>query len=93
MSQAIEESEERVWRAVAARFAVQRLGAGERSFFDGEVGVQVHLRGVDLLVSEPQRDHGGVDAGTRKHESECGAGELQPTPLFAAGACSQRDPS
>jgi hypothetical protein len=62
MSQAVEESEERVWRAVAAGLAVQRLGARGRSFFEREVGVEVHLRGFDLFVSEPERDHAGVDA-------------------------------
>jgi hypothetical protein len=49
-SQSVEESEQGVRRAVAAGLAVQRLGAGESSFLDGEVGVQVHLRGFDLLV-------------------------------------------
>lgn len=33
-SQPVEESEERVWRAVAAGFAVQWPGAGECLFFD-----------------------------------------------------------
>lgn len=65
-SQSVQESQERVWRTVAARLAVQRLGAGECSFFDREVGVEVHLRGFDLLVSESQRDHGGVDAGLQE---------------------------
>ena len=65
-SQSIQESEERVWRAVAAGFAVQWLGAGERAFFECEVGVEVHLRGFDLFMSEPQRDHGGVDAGVKQ---------------------------
>jgi len=31
------------------------------ALFRREVGVQVHLCGLDLLVAEPQRDHGGVD--------------------------------
>jgi hypothetical protein len=45
---------------------VRWLGAGECSFSECEVGVQVHLRGFDLLVSEPQRDHGGVDPGVQR---------------------------
>jgi hypothetical protein len=64
-SQSIQESEERIRRAVAARFAIQRLGAGQCSFFEREVGVEVHLRGFDLLASQPQGDHGGVDPGVQ----------------------------
>jgi len=64
-SQSIQEPEECVWGAVAAGFAVQWLGAGECSFFEREVGVDVHLRGFDLFVSEPERDHGGVDPGVQ----------------------------
>jgi hypothetical protein len=64
-SQSIQESEECVWRAAAAGFAVQWLGAGECWFFEREVGVEVHLRGFDLFVSEPERDHGGADPGVK----------------------------
>ena len=64
-SQSIQEPEESVWRAVAAGFAVQWRGAGKRSFFEREVGVEIHLRGFDLFVSEPERDHGGVDPGVQ----------------------------
>ena len=39
---------------------------GQRSFLEREVGVQVHLRRFDLLVSEPQRDHRGADAGVQE---------------------------
>jgi hypothetical protein len=52
--------------AVAAGFAVQWCGAGECSFFEREVGVDVHLRGFDLFVSEPERDHGGVVPACRR---------------------------
>ncbi len=31
-----------------------------------EVGVEVDLGGVDLLVAEPERDDGGVDAGVQQ---------------------------
>jgi hypothetical protein len=65
ISQSIQESEECVWGAVAAGFAVQWRGAGECAFFEREVGVEVHLRGFDLFVSEPERDHGGVDPGVQ----------------------------
>ncbi len=64
--QSIQEPEECVWRAVATGFAVQWLGAGERALFDGEVGMEVHLRGFDLFVSEPERDDGGVDVGVQE---------------------------
>ena len=61
-----EEGEEGVGRAVAAGLAVGRRGAGERSFFEREVGVEVDLGGLDLLVAEPERDDGGVDAGVQE---------------------------
>jgi hypothetical protein len=38
-SQSIQESEERVWRTVAARLAVQWLDAGQCSLFEREVSV------------------------------------------------------
>ena len=37
-----------------------------RSFFDGEVGVQVDLGGVGALVAEPERDHREIDVGVQQ---------------------------
>jgi hypothetical protein len=51
----------------------------------------------ETTARRPERARRGLPArsaaSTWKHESECDAGELQPTPAFRAGACSQRDPS
>ena len=49
-------------------------GAGEGSFFDGEVGVQVDLGRLDAFVAEPERDDGDVDAGVSKPWRTCDAG-------------------
>ena len=35
----------------------------ERSLLHREIGMQVDLRRLDRFMSEPQRDHGAVDAG------------------------------
>lgn len=34
--------------------------------FEREVGVQVRLRGLDLFVAEPEREHRGVDPGVQE---------------------------
>jgi hypothetical protein len=62
-SEAFEEVEEGVGGPVAAGFAVEWFGLGECLFLDREVGVEIFVRSLDLLVAEPERDHGGVDAG------------------------------
>jgi hypothetical protein len=43
----------------------KRLRPGLRSFLEREVGVEVDLRGFESFVSEPQRDHRGVDPGVK----------------------------
>lgn len=65
ISQSVQESEQCVWGAVATGFAVQWLGAGECSFFEREICLEVHLRGFDLFMTESERDHGGVDPGVQ----------------------------
>jgi len=55
-----------VGRLVAAGFCVRRRCPGEGFLLDREVGVQVDLGGADLLVPEPERDHGRVDAGVEE---------------------------
>lgn len=35
-------------------------------FFQLEVGVQVDLGGIDADVSEPERDHGGIDPSVQE---------------------------
>jgi hypothetical protein len=62
-SEAVEEGEQSVWRSVASRPGVGWPGAGESSFLDREVRVDVDARGgVDLFVTEPQGDDRGVHA-------------------------------
>jgi hypothetical protein len=41
------------------------LGSRQGALFEGEVGVQVDLGGVDPLMPEAQGDDGGVDAGVQ----------------------------
>jgi hypothetical protein len=44
-----------------ARLAVHGGGSGERLFLDLEIGVHIDLGRLDLLMPQPQRDHGRVD--------------------------------
>jgi hypothetical protein len=37
--------------------------AGDGAFFEGHVGVEVDLGRFDVFVSEPECDHGAIDAG------------------------------
>ena len=59
-SQVLEEGQQRVGGPVAAGRDAGWRGAGEGALLDGEVGVQVNLGGAELLVAEPERDHGQV---------------------------------
>ncbi len=43
---------------VAAGWCVGGCGSGERGFLERHVGVEVDLGGLDVLVAEPERDHG-----------------------------------
>src|SRR5690348_2918810 len=62
-SEAVEEREQGVGRAVASGAGVRRPDAGEGLFFDAHVGVQVDLGGLGVFVAEPQGDNRSVDAG------------------------------
>jgi hypothetical protein len=42
------------------------VGPGEGFFLEFEVGVEVDLRRVSLFVTEPESDHGCVDAGVEQ---------------------------
>ena len=46
--------------------ALVRLELRQGSFLEGEVGVQVRLCRLDRFMTEPQRDHGAVDAGLQQ---------------------------
>jgi hypothetical protein len=50
--------------SVCAR--VRCSGASECTFLDREVGVQVDLGCACRLMPQPERDHGGVDAGVEQ---------------------------
>ena len=65
-SEAVEEGQGGVAGLVAAGRCFRWCGAVEGSLFDGHVGVQVDLCGFGLFVAEPERDHGGVDAGVEE---------------------------
>ena len=61
--EAVEEGEELVGGTVASGLGVERRGAGERSFLDGEIGMNVKsVGGFDPVMPEPQRDHRDVHA-------------------------------
>ena len=62
-SEAVEEGEQSVRRSVASRPGVRWPGAGESSFFDRQVRVDVDPGGgLDLLMTEPQGDDRGVNS-------------------------------
>ncbi len=62
----VEEGQNLVGWVVAAGAGAGRDDAVEGGLFEGDIGVQVDHRGVDLFVSEPERDDGGVDAGVQQ---------------------------
>ena len=43
----------------------------ERALFQSEVGVKVDVGGFNLLMTEPERDHGGIDTGVQQSH-RCG---------------------
>ena len=62
-SEVLEEREQLVGWLVAAGLGAGWGGAIDRSLFEGEIGVQVDLRGLVTFVAELERDRGGVDRG------------------------------
>ena len=64
-SQPFEEGQERVGGAIATGADVNGGGSVDRAFFQGEVGMDVDVGRVDVFVSEPQGDDGGVDSGVQ----------------------------
>ena len=65
-SEVLEELQELVGGAVAARSGAGRCGAVQRALLESEVAVEVAAGGVFLFVSEPQRDHAGADVGLQE---------------------------
>ena len=51
--QALEEGEDGVGRAIAARFGARRGYPCQRSFLEFEVGVEVDLHRAQILVAQP----------------------------------------
>ena len=63
VSQAFEEGEQGIGRPVASGFGAGWCRPGERRLFDLEIGVQIRAgRRPGVLVTEPERYHGGVHA-------------------------------
>ena len=62
----LEEGEQLVGWAVAAGPDSWRRGPVERPLLDGLVGVDVDLGCFGVLVPEPERNHGDVDAGLQQ---------------------------
>ena len=92
LSEAVEEGEELVVGPVAAgRVGSWWGGAGDRLFFDFEVGVHVDLGGLDAFMAEPQSDGGEVDTGVQERHragvaQHVGA-ELFRLHCWAVGLC------
>jgi hypothetical protein len=61
--QGFEEGEELVSGLVAAGWDIWWRGSVECLFLQREVGMRVDLGGADVVVAQPQRDDGVVDAG------------------------------
>src|SRR3954462_10553095 len=57
-SEVVEEGQHGVRRSVTSGRCAGPGEAVEGLLLEGEIGVQVDHRGVGLLVTEPQRDHG-----------------------------------
>jgi transposase len=62
LSESLQEGEQRIWRFVACRCKTTRRRVRERAFLELHVGVQIDLSSLGGLVTEPERDHGQVDA-------------------------------
>ena len=60
------EGEQFVGGAVAAWADARRSSAVKGPLFDGLVGVDVDLGCFGVLVPEPERDHGDIDAGVQQ---------------------------
>ena len=66
-SQCLEEVEQAVARFEAGSpVKLVWLELGQCCFLKSEVGMQIDLRRFDGFMTEPQRDHGGIDARLQK---------------------------
>ena len=66
-SPVLEERDESVGGLVASwRSLIDRRDAFQGPAFEFEVGVEVDLRGLDVRVTEPERDARGVDPGVQQ---------------------------
>jgi hypothetical protein len=59
---AFEEGEEIVVGSIPAGLSSERFNCVEDALLEFKVSIQVDLRGLDRLVTEPKRDHGLLDA-------------------------------
>ena len=62
LSQASEEGEQVVVGSIPPRRSVERCDFVENPLLQLKIGIQIDLRGLDRLVTEPQRNHGLLDA-------------------------------
>jgi hypothetical protein len=65
-SESLKEVEQRVGWPVSTGCGFEWCGACECAFLQGEIGMQVDLDSVCLLVSELERDDRGVHAGVQQ---------------------------
>ena len=66
LSEAVQECHQMIGRAVSGRPSVERLGFGERLFFEFEAGVEINLSRIHSFMSEPQRDDGAINAALQQ---------------------------
>ena len=62
LSQASEEGEQLVVGSIPPRRSVERCDFVENPPLQLKIDIQIDLRGLDRLVTEPQRNHGLLDA-------------------------------
>jgi hypothetical protein len=61
-SEGFEEREKPVRRSISAGSCVVRSGAGERSFLEGAVSVDITVDAAEVGVAQKERDAGNVNA-------------------------------
>ena len=73
----LEEGQQGIGGSEAAVLGTHGRGAGERTLFGGEVGVQIHLCGLDGLVPQDECDDRAVNTGLE--EVDGGSMPLMPS--------------
>jgi hypothetical protein len=62
----LQERHQLIGRTVSRWPTVERLGFGERLFFEFKTGVEINLRCVHSLMTQPQRNDGTINAALQQ---------------------------